>query len=91
MARELRFDKREGYEIQIGGVLDERWSDWFNDLQLSIEEADGGSRITTLTGALDSSALHGILARIRDLNLKLISVTQTGQPESNPHTQQGGK
>jgi hypothetical protein len=91
MTGEGRFDTREGYEIQIGGILDERWSDWFNGLAVSVGKAGDGTRVTTLTGVLDNSALHGILARIRDLNLRLISVIQTGLPESKPHTQQGGK
>ena len=46
----------------IRGVLDERWSDWFNGLTIETE----GS-VTTLTGAVDQSGLHGILTRIGDL------------------------
>ena len=62
----------EYYEIKIKGHLDQSWSDWFSGLQFSHLEGD----VTLLAGSLpDQGALHGLLERIRDLNLKLISVT----------------
>ena len=65
----------EHYEIKIRGHLDPRWSDWFADLKLTHLEGDE----TLLSGSLhDQAALHGLLERIRDLNLTLISVTRGG-------------
>lgn len=62
----------EYYEIKIKGHLDPRWSDWFGSLQMSHLEGDE----TLLSGLLpDQAALHGLLEHVRDLNLKLISVT----------------
>ena len=62
----------EYYEIKIKGCLDSRWSDWFSGLKLRHLEGD----VTLLSGTLpDQAALHGLLERIRDLNLRLISVT----------------
>ena len=68
----------EYYEIKIRGHLDPRWSDWFADLKLTHLEGDE----TLLSGSLhDQAALHGLLERIRDLNLTLISVT-CGSPST---------
>lgn len=65
----------ENCEIKIKGYLDARWSDWFADLTLTHLEGDE----TLLSGTLpDQAALHGLLERIRDLNLTLISVTCGG-------------
>ena len=59
-----------GYRIKLKGILDPKWSDWFGQMAISIE---GGE--TILTGPVaDQAALHGLLIRIRDLNLTLLSV-----------------
>jgi hypothetical protein len=77
----------EYYEIKIKGYLDQRWSDWLAGLQLTYLEGNE----TLLSGSLpDQGALHGLLERIRDLNLTLISVTcnpsatQDSDTESSP-------
>lgn len=70
------------YEIKVKAILDERWSDWFSGLAILVETKNDGSTVTTLKGVVDQAALHGILARIRDLNLKLISVIP-GEPFDN--------
>ena len=62
----------EHYEIKIKGHLDQRWSEWFAGLKLTYLEGD----VTLFSGLLpDQAAVHGLLERIRDLNLTLVSVT----------------
>lgn len=60
------------YEIRIGGRLGSRWATWFDGMTLTTA-VDGS---TVLSGPVaDQAALHGVLARIRDLGLPLIAVT----------------
>lgn len=63
------------YEIRIAGHLESRWAAWFDGLTLT-HESDG----TTLIAGpvVDQAALHGLLHKIRDLGLPLISVTPVG-------------
>lgn len=68
----------EYIEIKIKGRLDQRWSDWFSGLEVIHLDDDS----TRIAGVLpDQAALHGLLERIRDLNLSLISLT-CGSPSS---------
>ena len=61
------------YEIKIKGELDPIWMEWFENLTLT-HDCEGN---TVLTGPIvDHTALHSILLKIRDLNLKLISVNE---------------
>jgi len=64
------------YEIKVRGILDQAWSGCFEDLALTVEERGTLPPITTLTGFIkDQSALRGMLNKLWDLNLTLISVT----------------
>lgn len=63
----------QSYEIRLKGHLDESWADWFEGLTFTYE-SDGS---TTLTGEdIDQAALHGLLKKIRDLGLPLLSVNK---------------
>ncbi len=68
------------YEIRIKGRLDDRWADWFEGLNFS-QENDG---TTLLSGSVvDQSALHGLLRKVRDLGMPLISVNQVDPKQAN--------
>ena len=79
------------YEIRLQGHLEPRWATWFDGMTLTTEP-DGS---TTLRGpVVDQSALHGVLARLRDLGVPLISLTQipaeqrpSPQPPATPTDQ----
>ncbi len=60
------------YQIRIKGQLDPQWTSWFEGLTITLEE--GGD--TLLTGeVVDQAALHGLLKKVRDLGLPLVSVS----------------
>jgi hypothetical protein len=59
------------YEIRVRGVLDSRWSAWFEGLQITSDQAGQ----TTIAGPVaGQAALYGLLAKVRDLGLELLSV-----------------
>lgn len=64
------------YEIRVENGLDASWSVWFDGMQVSTEP--GG--VTAISGeVVDQAALHGLLSKVRDLGLPLISVHRVGQ------------
>jgi hypothetical protein len=66
------------YELRVDGHLDDHWTAWFDDLTLT-HENDG---TTTLRGLVpDQAALHGLLAKVRDLGATLISVEVIDAPD----------
>ena len=76
MSEKQSFDENNNqypcYEIRLKGHLDNRWSDWFEGLTITLEE-DGK---TLLSGpVVDQSSLHGLLKKVRDLGLPLVSVS----------------
>ncbi len=71
-------DKPEFYMIRIKERLGPRWSEWFEGLRMTTGECGE----TILSGSVaDQAALHGWLARVRDLNLTLISVNRIEPPQ----------
>ena len=69
------------YEIRVEGHLDPRWAAWFDGLELTAED-DG---TTVIRGpVVDQAALHGVLHKLRDIGIPLISLTQL-PPSSHQH------
>jgi phosphohistidine swiveling domain-containing protein len=84
------FDQLVTYQIKIKGKLDERWTEWFGGMTISVEGECDGTLGTTLTGpVVDQAALRGILSKIWDLNLTLISVKRTD--EFSEHNKEGDR
>jgi hypothetical protein len=71
------------YEIRLKGHLDSRWAAWFDGLSLT-NESDGIAIIRGLV--VDQAALHGLLQKVRDMGLALVSVTQVEPDQPNAPT-----
>ena len=87
MSDKQTFDEKHNqhqcYEIRLKGHLDDRWTDWFEGLTITLEENGD----TLLTGpVIDQAALHGLLKKVRDLGMPLVSVSPV---EPGPSTTLG--
>jgi len=72
--QKLTLDQPATYQIKVPRALDERWSDWDDEMTVSVESNEDNLPVTTLTGTLDQAALHGLLRRLYALGIPLISV-----------------
>ena len=69
------------YKIRVKGHLDRRWSDWFDGLEIT--NLQNGEAM--LSGDIvDQAALHGVLAKVRDLNMALVAVSSVGPERQGP-------
>ena len=65
------------YRIKVKGHLDRRWTEWFGDVTITLE--DNGETLLTCP-VVDQAALHGMLRKVRDLGLPLISAVRVNPP-----------
>jgi hypothetical protein len=73
------------YQIRLEGHLGRQWTDWFDGLTITLEENGD----TLLTGpVVDQAALHGLLKKVRDLGLPLISFVQVPSQKEEPDASQ---
>lgn len=81
------------YEIKVKGLLDEHWKSWFEGMTLRCAtNGEPRQEYTLITGPIvDQPALHGLLAKIRDLNLILISVREIRPDESETQEKTRGQ
>jgi hypothetical protein len=78
MADGREFDTQAVYQIRVKGNLDRKWSDWFDGLTITPQANDE----TMLAGPVaNQAALHGLLAKIRDLGLPLLSCQRLEKEE----------
>jgi len=76
------------YQIKLEGHLGQEWMDWFDGLSIQQEE-DGG---TLLTGpVIDQAALHGVIKKVRDLGLPLVSIRPVRPAETQPYDSSRGE
>jgi hypothetical protein len=75
MANDL--DQPTVYQIRIRGHLDRRWTEWFGDVGITLED-NGDTLLTCLV--VDQAALHGLLRKVRDLGMPLISAIRVKPP-----------
>ena len=73
------YDEYAKYQIRVKGRLDSSWSEWFDGFSITLE----GNETSLIGIVADQSALHGILAKINDLGLPLISVNKLSVAESD--------
>ncbi len=67
------------YEIRVMGSLNTAWSDYFDGLSITVQSEGCVTSLTTVTGRVDQAALRGILGKIWDLNLILVSLLRCDQ------------
>jgi hypothetical protein len=80
MSKQQQFNRPGTYRMEVRGQLDASWSDWFDDF--AVTPQDGGS--TILVGQIeDQSALYGLIARIGNLGLLLLSVQRMEDEETH--------
>ena len=72
-----KFDRPMIYQIRIKGHLDRRWTEWFGGLSITLED-NGETLLTCLV--VDQAALYGLLRKVRDLGMPLISASRVKPP-----------
>lgn len=72
--QKLSLDRPVTYQIEVPGVLDASWSDWYSEMRITVDYESKGLPLSTLTGTLDQAALQGLLRRLYSLGIPLISV-----------------
>ena len=73
-------DEPGQYQIRIKGHLHKRWADWFEGMTITLEDNGETSLIGTV---VDQSALHGLLKKVRDLGMPLVSVNRIEPTQTN--------
>jgi hypothetical protein len=77
MAEGNEFDRPGMYEIWVRGKLGKMWSEWFDEFEITVNDEK-----TLLSGQVtDQAALHGLLSKIRDVGLILLSIQRVGNGE----------
>jgi hypothetical protein len=76
-------DRPATYQVQVPGELDESWSDWIQGMTIAVESEGEDPPVTTLTGAFDQAALHGLRKKVRNLGMPLLSVNRVESDQAD--------
>lgn len=77
VGKKLTLGCSAAYRIEVQGYLDEHWSDWFDDMVIVPRVDAAGTSTTSLTGTvIDQAALHGLLRKLYDLGLPLLTFSR---------------
>ena len=71
------------YQIQVPGELDESWSDWIQGITMVVESEGEGPPVTTLTGTMDQATSHGLLKKVRNPGVPLLSVNRVESDQAD--------
>jgi hypothetical protein len=75
MSKNLRLDRKATYQIKVQGDASANLTEWLEDASIKLDRPSSGIAVTTLTGTVqDQAGLHGLLNRIHDLNIPLVSL-----------------
>ena len=75
MRKNLRLDRKATYQIKVQGDASANLTEWLEDASVKLDRPSSGPAVTTLIGTVqDQAGLHGLLNRIRDLNIPLLSI-----------------
>lgn len=80
LSSESHLDQPMIYQIRIKGHLSRQWADWFEGLTITLED-DGNTLLTGLV--IDQAALHGLLKKVRDLGMPLLSVNRVNPNQAD--------
>ena len=81
----LRLDRKATYQIKLQGDASASLGEWLEEASIMLDRPSGGPTVTTLTGTVqDQAGLHGLLNRIRDLNIPLLSLQLIDPKILNP-------
>jgi hypothetical protein len=82
MRKKITLDSSATYQIEVHGYLDEHWSDWFDGMTVVPQVDPQGTSVTRLIGrVMDQAALHGLLRKLYDLGMPLLSVNCIDQKQ----------
>jgi hypothetical protein len=85
MIKNLRLDRKATYQIKLQGDASANLIEWLEGARVELDRPSGGPAVTTLTGTVqDQAGLHGLLNRIRDLNIPLLSLQLIDPQILNP-------